>query len=117
MKNLQEILYKVATESVLGSTHIRISSISTDSRTNKKGSLYIAKKGTSLDGHDYINNAIKSGATRIGLAARSLGIFAPFETIWFILRQSGYLEDVQTHQHRIIRTKKIYNYFLYSSFN
>ena len=62
---MQEILYKVATESVLGSTHIKISSISTDSRTNKKGSLYIAKKGTSLDGHDYINNAIKNGAKAI----------------------------------------------------
>ena len=65
MKNLQEILYKVATESVLGSTHINISSISTDSRTNKKGSLYIAKKGTSLDGHDYINKAVKNGAKAI----------------------------------------------------
>ncbi len=39
--------------------------ISIDSRTLKKGEIYIAIKGESLDGHDYVNDALEKGASAV----------------------------------------------------
>ncbi|MAC62350.1 MAG: UDP-N-acetylmuramoyl-L-alanyl-D-glutamate--2,6-diaminopimelate ligase, partial [Flavobacteriaceae bacterium] len=65
MKTLKEILYKVSTEGVFGSTLVKISSLSFDSRNIKKNSLYVAKKGIHLDGHDFIKKSIEKGAAAI----------------------------------------------------
>ena len=65
MKLLSEILYKVRLEEVVGSTHMAISSVVFDSRKVKKDSLFIATKGTAVDGHTYIQKAIESGAAAI----------------------------------------------------
>ena len=65
MKLLSEILYKVRLEEVVGSTHMAISSVTFDSRKVKKDSLFIATKGTAVDGHLYIDKAIESGAIAI----------------------------------------------------
>ena len=37
----------------------------TDSRKVKKGQIFVALKGHTVDGHDYINNAIKNGAIKV----------------------------------------------------
>lgn len=37
----------------------------TDSRKVKKGQIFVAIKGHTVDGHDYIENAIENGATQI----------------------------------------------------
>ena len=42
-----------------------IESISYDSRKVKKNSLFIAINGFESDGHNYIDNAIKSGAIAV----------------------------------------------------
>ena len=42
-----------------------ISHISIDSRNIKKNTLFIAIKGERLDGHDFINQAVKNGASAI----------------------------------------------------
>lgn len=47
---------------------VRITDISTDSRTVKAGSLFIAIKGNNLDGHDFIADVIKKKATAIILS-------------------------------------------------
>lgn len=39
--------------------------IKTDSRKVKNGDTFVAIKGLTVDGHDYINDAIKNGATKI----------------------------------------------------
>ena len=65
MKILKEILYKVSTEGVFGSTLVKISSLSFDSRNIKKNSLYVAKKGIHQDGHDFIKKSIEKGAAAI----------------------------------------------------
>ncbi|MBW8049896.1 MAG: UDP-N-acetylmuramoyl-L-alanyl-D-glutamate--2,6-diaminopimelate ligase [Cytophagales bacterium] len=65
MPNLKDILYKVSIESVSGSTDIKINDILFDSRNVKKGSLFIAVKGTQVDGHSFINEAIEKGAVAI----------------------------------------------------
>ncbi len=65
MKLLSEILYKVKLEEVLGSTHMAISSVTFDSRTVKKDSLFLATKGTAAVGPLFIEKAIENGAIAI----------------------------------------------------
>lgn len=65
MKLLSDIIYKVRLEEIIGSTHMAISSVTFDSRTVKKDSLFIATKGTAVDGHTYIDKAIELGAIAI----------------------------------------------------
>jgi UDP-N-acetylmuramoyl-L-alanyl-D-glutamate--2,6-diaminopimelate ligase len=65
MKLLKDILYKVSLVSVAGNTSIEISGIAFDSRAVKPGTLFIATKGTQVDGHQFIESAIEKGAYAI----------------------------------------------------
>ncbi|GGE96713.1 UDP-N-acetylmuramoyl-L-alanyl-D-glutamate--2,6-diaminopimelate ligase [Flavobacterium limi] len=65
MKILKDILYKVAIESVTGSTDIPIHKIDFDSRKIEENDVFIAIRGTLSDGHDYIEKAIQLGAAAI----------------------------------------------------
>ncbi len=47
---------------VKGTLDIEINGIKNDSRKIKEGDLFIAEKGYTVDGHDYISEAIKNGA-------------------------------------------------------
>lgn len=65
MKILKDILYKVAIESVTGSTEIAIHKIDFDSRKIEENDVFVAIRGTLSDGHDYIEKAIQLGAVAI----------------------------------------------------
>ncbi|MDX6183812.1 UDP-N-acetylmuramoyl-L-alanyl-D-glutamate--2,6-diaminopimelate ligase [Flavobacterium sp. Fl-77] len=65
MKILKDILYKVAIESVTGSTDIAIHKIDFDSRKIEENDLFVAIRGSLSDGHDFIEKAIQLGATAI----------------------------------------------------
>lgn len=65
MKSLKDILYKTGIEELIGSTSQTITSITFDSRTVGKSSLFIAVRGTQVDGHHYIDKAISCGAIAI----------------------------------------------------
>lgn len=65
MKILKDILYKVAIESVTGSTEIAINKIDFDSRKIEENDVFIAIRGSLSDGHDYIEKAIQLGAVAI----------------------------------------------------
>lgn len=65
MKLLKDILYKSGLEEVVGSTNVAISSICFDSRKTQNYSLFVATRGELTDGHQFINNAIESGAIAI----------------------------------------------------
>ena len=65
MKYLKDILYKVAVDSVIGSTDILIGNIEFDSRRIKKESLFVAQKGLMVDGHKFISKAINEGAIAV----------------------------------------------------
>ena len=62
---LSDILYKVNIRSVTGSTGVEINDIQIDSRKIKQGNLFVAVKGTTADGHQFIEKAIENGATVI----------------------------------------------------
>ncbi len=63
--NLQDLLYKVRLESVLGSTNVEIADIQFDSRKIAKNNLFVAVSGAISDGHNFISNAISDGAIAI----------------------------------------------------
>ena len=65
MKLLKDILYKVAIDSVLGSTQVAINKVEFDSRAVETNDLFVAIKGTLTDGHKYIQTAIDKGAKAI----------------------------------------------------
>ena len=65
MKKLQDILYRSGITEINGSIDINISTIEFDSRKVIKGSLFIAVKGTQVDGHDFIEMAISNGAIAV----------------------------------------------------
>ena len=65
MKVLKDILYKVTLNAVVGSTSVELSTIEFDSRKIIKGSLFVAIRGSITDGHEYIDKAIKNGATSV----------------------------------------------------
>lgn len=65
MKKLKEILYKVAIERVSGLTSGSVTDIAVDSRQVIKNCIFVAVNGGDMDGHDYINEAIASGASSI----------------------------------------------------
>ncbi len=53
---LQEILYKVAIRSVHGRLDIDVKDLQLDSRKVRRGSAFIAVKGTHTDGHEFIES-------------------------------------------------------------
>jgi len=63
MSILKDILYKVAIESVTGSTEIAINQLHFDSRKIEQNDVFVAIRGTISDGHDFIEKAIGLGAT------------------------------------------------------
>lgn len=65
MRFLKDILYKVSVNAVYGDTSVEVSQIVFDSRKVQKGDLFVAQKGVTVDGHLYIDKAIKLGATSI----------------------------------------------------
>ncbi|MBL87321.1 MAG: UDP-N-acetylmuramoyl-L-alanyl-D-glutamate--2,6-diaminopimelate ligase [Winogradskyella sp.] len=65
MKILKDILYKVTINAVVGSTSAVVNKIEFDSRKIEANDLFVAIKGTIVDGHNYIDKAIKDGATSV----------------------------------------------------
>lgn len=62
MQTLKDILFGVSLKSITGNRDEEIKGIAFDSRKVEKGFLFVAVKGLTVDGHDYIEVAIKKGA-------------------------------------------------------
>lgn len=65
MKLLKDILYEVRIVSMEGNTNIAIENIQFDSRKVRKDSLFVATKGTAVDGHTFIEGATDKGAIAV----------------------------------------------------
>nr|WP_315256373.1 UDP-N-acetylmuramoyl-L-alanyl-D-glutamate--2,6-diaminopimelate ligase [uncultured Flavobacterium sp.] len=65
MSILKDILYKVAIESVTGSTEIAVNQLHFDSRKIEANDAFVAIRGTISDGHDFIEKAIGLGAIAV----------------------------------------------------
>jgi len=87
VKLLKDILYKVEMLEVAGSTNIAISSIDFDSRKIIKDGLFVAIKGTQVDGHLYIEKAIQQGA--IAIVAEELPLTKPNHITYVRVKNSS----------------------------
>lgn len=62
---LKDVLRKVKPLEAIGSMETEITDVQIDSRKVKKGSLFIAERGTQTDGHVFIPAAVKNGAAAV----------------------------------------------------
>ena len=62
MKQLEDIVKDVELVDQAGSLDRQISSLHFDSRKLEPGSLFVAIKGLTVDGHDYMDQAVEQGA-------------------------------------------------------
>ncbi|WP_264512525.1 UDP-N-acetylmuramoyl-L-alanyl-D-glutamate--2,6-diaminopimelate ligase [Flavobacterium sp. N1719] len=62
---LRDLLYKVALESVHGSTDKAVAKIEFDSRKIEVNDAFVAIRGSVSNGHDFIEKAIQLGATTV----------------------------------------------------
>lgn len=65
MVRLNTILKDTAHISVTGETDIDITAVTSDSREVTAGSLFIAVRGTHIDGHEFVSKAIDAGAVAV----------------------------------------------------
>ncbi|MCG8309005.1 MAG: UDP-N-acetylmuramoyl-L-alanyl-D-glutamate--2,6-diaminopimelate ligase [Cytophagales bacterium] len=62
---LKHILYKVSLQATSGDMSIPVKKVHFDSRNVTKGDLFVAVKGTQVDGHEFIGAAVENGASAI----------------------------------------------------
>lgn len=62
---LKQVLYKVSLQSTFGDMDVDVNGICSDSRIVEPGFLFIAVKGTTVDGHAFISKAIEKGARSV----------------------------------------------------
>ncbi len=65
MQRLDKLIDEVIVEEVQGDPKVEIMNLMIDSRKNVPGSLFFAIRGTSMDGHDFIDQAISAGAVAV----------------------------------------------------
>ena len=65
--HLGELIKNLGVLKIEGSEQVEIKNISHDSRTLEPGSLFVAIKGFKADGHNYITQAVQSGAPAVVL--------------------------------------------------
>ena len=85
MIQLKDILYKVSLQATSGDMNIPIEKVCFDSRQVSEGDLFVAVKGTQVDGHEYIQTAIEQGASAIICEQK----IDPIENITIVQTQSS----------------------------
>lgn len=62
---LKELLKDIHVIAIVGSEDVEITDVNIDSRRIKDGHLFIAMKGTQVDGHKFVPKAIELGAKAV----------------------------------------------------
>jgi UDP-N-acetylmuramoyl-L-alanyl-D-glutamate--2,6-diaminopimelate ligase len=82
--NLQELITHLPAGQVTGDAGCPIAGIPSDSRRVENGDLFVAVRGTTVDGHDYVESALEKGAVAVvcehipeGLAGRATFVVVP----------------------------------------
>ncbi len=69
---LNELIKNISVIEIVGDQGVEITGIEYDSRKVSEGSLFVALKGTQLDGHRFIVDAIGSGASAVAVEDNSI---------------------------------------------
>lgn len=105
MASLQEILYNVNLELVVGDTAVQILNLQIDSRNVTPGSCFIAVRGTITDGHEYIQTAIDKGATVI--VCEKIPIILDEKIHYVVVKNSAVAAAIMAHNFYGRITEKI----------
>ena len=62
---LKELLKNITVLAVKGSDDVEVTGVNIDSRRIKDGHLFVAMKGTQVDGHKFIPKAVELGAKAV----------------------------------------------------
>lgn len=62
MRNLKDLLYGVSISQTVGRIDVQVEEIQFDSRNIKENDVFVAVRGVTVDGHNYIEKAISLGA-------------------------------------------------------
>ena len=62
MYALSTLLQEIVVDKLVGDPSVLVQAISCDTRTMRKGALFVALRGTTVDGHDYMQDAIAAGS-------------------------------------------------------
>jgi len=62
---VKDLLYQVSIRARQGNDGVDVNALHTDSRKVTAGSAFVALRGTQVDGHDYIQQALAQGASLI----------------------------------------------------
>ena len=65
MKTLSQLTSKIKNKTIVGNPEVMVSEIIIDSRKVSKGCIFVALKGTQVDGHTFIQKAIEMGAKSV----------------------------------------------------
>lgn len=77
--SLQDILDATGGRLIRGNLDTIFEGISIDSRTVKRGELFIALRGVRFDGHQFVSEAMERGAEGAIVEGESLGTGAPYD--------------------------------------
>jgi UDP-N-acetylmuramoyl-L-alanyl-D-glutamate--2,6-diaminopimelate ligase len=76
---------------IAGDTNVKVKApYAEDSRQIQKGGVFVARKGLSVDGHEYIQKAIAAGAVAI-VGERAIDIDIPYVQVRNASQATGYL--------------------------
>lgn len=81
MKELIELIRKTPVEKIDGVSETKIYDVTADSREVRQGSLFFCISGTHVDGHDYVEDAIRKGAVAV-VAERQISVSADITVIY-----------------------------------
>lgn len=81
MKKLSDLVAMTAVEKVEGPADVEILDVTADSRKVEKGSLFICLCGAHVDGHDFVDAAVKKGAAAI-VASKEISVPASVAVVY-----------------------------------
>ena len=74
---LSELLKNVNPQAIVGDAGIDVTGVKIDSRQVSSGSLFVAVRGTQVDGHQFISKAVEQGVKSLCVKA--------FPTVWLMV--------------------------------
>lgn len=84
---LKELLGAIISRSVTGPTEIQISGVTADSRSVRPANMFVAVRGPLSDGHNFIPQALESGATAV--VCEALPENCPDGVTWIVVPDSA----------------------------
>lgn len=84
---VNELISAVPRAALTGSGQVEVRSIRDDSRLVEEGDLFVAVRGETVDGHDYVETALQAGAAAI-VAETPMPSSLPQEITWVLVPDS-----------------------------